>query len=425
MEFASLNQQEVERCINWIIERSIDNSINEAKGLYLCAVLGHLADSSSFVKDLKLPKNEDTKRACDVLLQCLVTSFRKKLFISPKISKLLEAIAPELVAKSSSPGWLMFAAHFLPLYGIQPIVEMKIASPKYDSENYMRLCDMMLSHDILNIRNVREDQSLYAQLLTQILELAPDEGTLFKVFANKEIKRLFYYHQDQEKFCIDFYHNNVHKIGGENVSISEKLQQLTNLPKNLRAQLSGLLYSCLLEFIKSVEKPTKNDLANFLNIQLPMKLKKDQIETILMLFSTSVIDFYQELLLECLKHDAFRHQWQQVSKTQKVHICATWVKTKARNNGKIEVLKAHRVAEELISCPLVNKDLKMTLLQSLNEWLFQEVEPEIIFQELKGLEKFSTFDIRESCIHLIEEELRNNLRVVNDKRLLSHLSCSR
>ena len=425
LEFASLNQQEVERCINWIIERSINNSTTQAKGLYLCAVLGHLTVTSLFVKDLKMPKNEDVKQACDVLLQCLLTSFRKKLFISPKISKLLKAIAPELVANSSLPGWLTFAAYFLPLYGIQSVVEMKIPSPKYEPENYMRLCDAMLSHDILNIKNAREDQSLYAQLLTQVLELAPDEGTLFKVFANKEIKRFFYCPRDQEKFCIDFYHDNVHKIGGGNVSVSEKLQQLTNLPKNLRAQLSGLLYSCLLEFIKSVEKPTKNDLANFLNIQLSMKLKRDQVERILMLFSTSVIDLLQEMLLECLKDDAFRHQWEQVSKAQKVHICATWVKTRARYSGKIEVLKAYQVAEELISCPLVNKDLKTMLLQSVNEWLFQEVEPEVIFQELKNLEKFSKCDIRESCIHLIEEELRNNLRVVNDKRLLSYLSCSR
>ena len=394
--------------------------MTDAKGLYLCAVLGHLANTCSFVKDLKWPKNEDTKRACDVLLQCLVTSFRKKLFISRNICALLEAIAPELVANSSSPGWLTFAANFLPLYGLQPMVEMKIASPRYEPENYMRLYHMVLSHDIQHIRNAEEEQQpYYEQFLARILKLAPDDGTLFKVFASKEISRFFYHYQERERFCIEFFKDSVRSSDAENVGISEKLKQLTNLPRNLRVQLSSLLYSYLLEFIKSVENPTKQDLENFMNIQLSLKLNKDQIETILMLFSTSVTDLYQELLLECLNDEKFRHQWQEVRRTTKANVCDTWVKTRACGNDmkKIQVLKVYEVAEELVSCLLVNKDLKKMLLQSLNQWLFQHVEPEIIFRELKNLDIFSVFDVRESCIHLIEEVLRNCLYVVNDRRI--------
>ena len=423
-----MNQQEVEQCINWIIKKSIDKSATSAKGLYLCAILGHLAVTCSCVKDLKLLKNEDTKLACDFLLNSLVMSFRKKMLNSPKISKLLEAIAPELVSNSSSPGWLTFAANFLPHYGMEPLVEMEIASPKYEPENYMRLYHMVMSHDIPRIRNAREeDQPHYIRFLTRILKLAPDEGTLFKVFASKEITPFFHDYQDRERFCIEFYKDHAPTSGEENVSVSEKLQQLTNLPRNLRLKLSGLLYSYLLQFIKSVENPTKNDLDNFMDIQFSLNLNNDQIETILTLLSTSLVDSYQELLLQLLNDNKFRLQWGNVKRTTKAIVCEAWVKARACGNdiNKAKVSNVYQAAEELISCQLVNKDLKKKLMQSVKEWLFQIFEPKDIFKELKDLEKFKQHDVRESCIHLIEEVLRNKLRIVNDQRLLSELSHSR
>ena len=348
---------------------------------------------------------------------------------SPKISKLLEAIAPELVSNSSSPGWLTFAANFLPHYGMEPLVEMEIASPKYEPENYMRLYHMVMSHDIPRIRNAREeDQPHYVRLLTRILKLAPDEGTLFKVFASKEIAPFFHDYQEREKFCIEFYKYHAPTSGEENVSLSEKLQQLTHLPRNLRFQLSGLLYSYLLEFIKSVENPTKNDVENFMDIQISLNLNNDQVEMILTLLSTSLVVSYQKLLLQLLNENKFRTQWGKVKRTTKVTVCETCVKTRACGddvNFKAEVSNVYQAAEELISCQLVNKDLKKKLMQSVEEWLFQNFEPKDIFKELKDLEKFKQYDVRESCIHLIEEVLRNKLRIVNDQRLLSELSHSR
>ncbi len=429
LEFASLSQQQIERCIQWIIGKSIDTALTDAKGLYLCAVLGHLAVMTSPDKCLQLPTHEARAHACDVLLQCLVTSFRKRLFISPKCSALLEAIARVLVDYSSCPGWLTFAANFLPLFGMKDIIKMDITSPKYDKENYMRLCHLVLSHDVLNIKNAsNEDKPHYNQFLSQILKLAPDEGTLFNIFATKEIKRFFCYQQDQEKFCTEFYKDNVLTSSGKDVGISEKLQQLINLPKNLRFQLSGVLYSYLLEFIKSVEKPTDKDVENFIDIQLSLKLNNEyQIHTILMLSSTSETVRYQELLLKLLKDDRFRNQWEKVKRATKVEICTTWIKTRACANdvSKIKVTTAYQVAAKLISCNLVNKDLKKKLLQSVRELLFRNVQPEVIFQELTDLDKFLQYDVRESCIHLIEDILHNNLHIVNDQRLLSQFSQSR
>ena len=430
MEFTSLNQQEVERCIQWIIERSIDTSITDAQGLYLCAVLGHLAVTTSPEKWLELPTYEATAQACDVLLRCLVTSFRKRLFISPKCSYLLEAIGPVLVNSSSFPGWLTFAANFLPLFGMKYIMEINIASSKYEKDDYMRLWHLVVSHDILNIRNApNEDKQYYNQFLTRILKFAPDAGTLFKVFASKEIKRFFYNEQNQESFCANFYKDNVLTGSGENLDmISEKLQQLIGLPRNLRVQLSGVLYSYLLEFIKSVEKPTNTDVENFMDIQLSLnKLSNDQIDTILLLLSTSETVQYQELFLKLLNDERFRNQWQKVKRTTKVQICTTWVKTRAcvKEESNIKVARTYQVAEELISCTLVNKDLCNMLLDSVREWLFQNVQAEVICQELKDLDKFRKHDVRESCIRLIEDILHNNLNIVNDQRLLSQFSHSR
>jgi hypothetical protein len=429
LEFTSLNQQEVERCIQWIIERSIDTSITDAQGLYLCAVLGHLAVTTSPEKWLELPTYEATAQACDVLLRCLVTSFRKRLFISPKCSYLLEAIGPVLVNSSSFPGWLTFAANFLPLFGMKYIMEINIASSKYEKDDYMRLWHLVVSHDILNIRNApKEDKQYYYQFLRRILKFSPDEGTLFKIFASKEIKRFFYNQQNQEKFCTDFYKDNVLASSGENIGISEKLQQLIELPRNLRVQLSGALYSYLLEFIKSIEKPTKEDVENFMDIQLSLnKLNNDQIDTILMLLSTSETVQYQELFLKLLNDERFRNQWQKVKRTTKVQICTTWVKTRAcvKEETNIKVARTYQFAEELISCTLVNKDLCKMLLDSVRECLFQNVQAEVICQELKNLDKFLQFDVRESCIHLIKDILDKNLHIVNDQRLLSQFSHSR
>ena len=429
LDFASLNQQQVERCIQWIIERSIDSALTDEKGLYLCAVLGHLAVTTSPDKCLQLPTHEARALACDVLLRCLVTSFRKRLFISRKCNDLLEAIARVLVDYSSCPGWLTFAANFLPLFGIKCIVQMDIASQKYEQEKYMELCDLVLSHDILDIRNAEnEDKPYYNQSLSQILKLSPDEGTLCKIFATKEIKRFFYNQRDQEKFCCDFYQDNVLTNSENDVGIGEKLQQLINLPKNLRSRLSVVLYSYLSEFIKSVDKPTDKDIENFMDIQLSLKLNNDHIHTILMLSSTSETILYQELLLKLLKNDGFWNQWQNVRQTTKVEICATWIKTRACANdvSKINVTTVYEVTAELISCKLVNeyKYLKKMLLQSVREWLAQNVHPHVIFQELKDLEKFPEFDVRESCIRLIQDVLEYNLHMVNDQRLLSQFSHS-
>jgi hypothetical protein len=429
-QFTSLNQQQVERCIQWIIERSIDTSMTDAQGLYLCAVLGHLAVTTSSDKYLELPTYEATAKACDFLLQCLVTSFRKKMFTSRKCDALSEAIAPVLVDGSSSPGWLTFAANFLPLFGMKYIMEMNIGSPRYEKDDYMRLWHLVVSHDILNIRNApNEDKQYYNQFLTRILKFAPDAGTLFKVFASKEIKRFFYNEQNQESFCANFYKDNVLTGSGENLDmISEKLQQLIGLPRNLRVQLSGVLYSYLLEFIKSVEKPTNTDVENFMDIQLSLnKLSNDQIDTILLLLSTSETVQYQELFLKLLNDERFRNQWQKVKRTTKVQICTTWVKTRAcvKEESNIKVARTYQVAEELISCTLVNKDLCNMLLDSVREWLFQNVQAEVICQELKDLDKFRKHDVRESCIRLIEDILHNNLNIVNDQRLLSQFSHSR
>ena len=429
LEFTSLNQQQVDRCIQWIIESSSDLALPDAKGLYMCAVLGHLATttSSSSDKCLQFPTHKATAIACDVLLKCLVTSFRK--FLSPKCNKWLEAIAPVLVENSSSPGWLTFAANFLPLFGVKNIVEKNIVSSEHENETvYVQLCELLLSHDILNLRKAsKEDRRYYNQFLTQILKLAPDEGTLFKVFANKEIRRFFYYQQDQDKFCADFYKDNFLTKSG--ADIREKLQQLIILPKTLRSQLSGVLYSYLLQFIKSVEIPTVKDVDNFMEIQLSLKLNDVQIHTILVLLSTSQIVLYQDLLLKLLNDDRFWNHWLNIRQTTKLEICSTWIKTRAcaKELNEIKVAKVYKIAGEITSCTLVtkNKNLKKKLLQTVQEWLLQKVQPEVIFQELKDLDMFPQFDVRESCIHLIEDVLQNNLRTVNDKRLLSLFSQSR
>ena len=428
-KFTSLNEQEVEQCLIWIIESANDLAKSEyAKGLYVCAILGHVAITTSPDKCFQLPTHKATAQACDALLRCLVISSRKKLFISRECNILLEAIAPVLVKNSSSPGWLTFAANFVPLFGLKYILEINNASPQYKKETYMELCQLLLSHDIVNIRNApKEDKPHYNQFLKQILKLAPDEGSLFKVFAIKEIRRFFYSQHDQDKFCTEFYKDNVQTTTG--ADIGEKLQQLTNLPKNLRFQLSGVLYSYLLEFIKSIEMPTDKDVENFMEIQLSLKLSDGQIHNILILLSTSETVRYQELFLKLLDDERFMGQWQNVRRTAKVEICFTWIKTRACANKmkEIKVEKVYQAAGEITSCTLVtnNKNFKEYLLRNVRGWLSENVPPEVIFQELKDLDQFRQFDVRESCIHLITDVLHNKLHIVNDKSLLSQFSHSR
>ena len=422
LEFTSLNRQQIDRCIQWIIESSSDLALPDAKGLYMCAVLGHLATttSSSSDKCLQFPTHKATAIACDVLLKCLVTSFRK--FLSPKYNKWLEAIAPVLVENSSSPGWLTFAANFLPLFGMKDIVEMEIGSSQYEKANYVRLCHLVLSHHILDIKNAsKEEKPDYKQMLRRILKLAPDESTLFEIFSIKEISRFFSHQHDQDKFCADFYKENYPT--DSKADIGEKLQQLITLPKTLRAQLSGVLYSYLLQFVQFVEKPTDKDLENFIEIQLSLNLNSEQIHRILMLLSTSQTVLYQDLILKFLNNDRFRNQWEKVKRATKFEICTTWMKTKACSNevSKAKVAESYKVAERVLSCTLVNNRLRQMLLEFVRDWLFQNVEPEVIFQELKDLDKFSRH-VRENCIHLIEDILDKHLHVVNDKRLLSQFA---
>ena len=411
-----------------MIESSNDPALPDVKGLYVCAVLGHLATTNSSAQLLQFTTNiRGTAQACDVLLRCLVNSFRKRLFISPKCSELLEAIAPMLVENSSSPGWLTLAANFLPLFGMKNIAEMKIVKQsKYENANYMRLCQLVLSHDCLDIKNAsKEERPFYSLFLKRILKLAPDEGTLFEIFAIKEIKRFFFHQQDQDKFCLEFYKENVFTTWGDD--IREKLQRLINLPRNLRYQLSGVLYSYLSEFIQSVEMPTNKDVQNFIEIQLSLKLNSDQIHMMLMLLSTSETVVYQELLLKLLSNDQFGTQWDKVKRATKSQICTTWIKTREcpKDVSKTKVARVYQVAEELISCTLVNNALRKKLLEFVRDWLLQNVQPEIIFQELKDLDTFRLLDVRDSCIHLIGDILDNHLPIINEKRLLSQFSHSR
>ena len=435
LEFTSLHRKEIEQCIEWIVESSADlvNSSNDtpllmARGLYLCVLLGNLFLTSSSDINLQLPKSLTTTLACDNLLSCLVRLFRQRWFISPRSNKCLEAIASQLNANSSNPGWLGFAGYFIPLFGIMNIVDMDIPSSKYENNDYISLINLVLSHDMVNYKNADEqDKPHYTPFLKKILKLAPDEKSLLQVFANKEIKRCFYRQQDMEKFCSDFYKENFLTSSEDNVNISEKLKVLTDVPKNIRVKLLGVLYSYLLKFIETVDKPTNEDLENFIDIQLSLKLSKDQIYSILTQLSTSEIAMYQDLLLKLLNNEGFYIQWNDVQNTPKHNICITWVKTRACANelSKIRVRKAYYAAENLVSCELVSKALREKLLESLRELLFSNVQPEDIFTELKDLQEFQQFDVRESCVKLIDDVLNRNLEIVNNRRLLTELSHSR
>ena len=194
LEFSSLNQQQVQGCIEWVLEKSLHGSPTDAQGVYLCAVLGHLALTTSSTKRFELTaKSDTTARACDNLLRCLTPRSLKKKpgFISATCWKLLEAIAPVLADNSSTPGWLKFAADFYPIFGMEYLLQVKITSPKYEKENYMRLVRMLLQH-VQKIRNApREDKQFYEPFLKRTFKLAPDECTLFQLFADESLVRIF------------------------------------------------------------------------------------------------------------------------------------------------------------------------------------------------------------------------------------------
>lgn len=427
LKFTSLNQQQIQRCIQWIIEKSVDSFVTAEQGLYLCVLLGHLTATTSPPLHLLFLKSETTTRACDVLLHCLV-SFKRR-FSTPNVTGFLEAIAPVLVHNSSSPGWLTFAAYFYPWFGMKYVVERNIVSPKYEKDDYMRLVYLLLSHYIPHIREASpENQQYYKQFLKRIFKLAPDEGALFQLFASKTIYRFFYSWPDREKFCVDFYKDNGLTRSGESINISQKLQQLSHLPIKLRGQLSGVLYTYVWEFINSFEDPTDKDLENFVHLFLSLNLNQEQLHTIIMLISKSKVIAYQELLLTLLNDTKrFQIHWDKVSPKTKTQICFTWVKTRecANEANQINVTRAYQAAQVILSCPLIHARLSSNVLLSIREWLTENVEPGAIFHELKDIEKFSRFEVRQSCMDLVKDVLHNQLHVVNDSRLLSQFSNSR
>ena len=413
------------------MEKSLYSSVTAAQGVYLCAVLGHLTLTTSSTKHFELTaKSETTARACDNLLRCLTPrSLKRKFgFISPTCWKLLETIAPVLADHSSTPGWLEFAAHFYPIFGMEYLLQVKVTlTPKYGKENYMRLVRMLLQL-VQNIRGVpQEVKQLYQPFLERIFKLAPDEGTLLQLFADIQLLgRFFHYKDDREQFCVEFYKYYGQSRVQERASISEKLRQLNLLPKNLRNPLSGVIYGYLLEFITSVEKPTDEDVGNFLNLQISLNLNKEQTHEILMLVTTSQSTVCQDLLLKLLNDGRFEQQWQPVQRKTKVHICVTWLKTKvgADNGGKPNVTRTYEVAEQLLPCALV-QSIKKELLDDVREWLFTSVAPVVILRELKDVDRFQQYDVRDSCIRLVEDVLRDHLRIVNDQGMLSQFSSSR
>lgn len=409
LNFSLLRNKYVKFCIDWIVEQALDANVTNPQRLYLCIILGHLKRFSS---PLQLPRGKKIAKACDHLLDCLVTSVYSN-FLSASDLILLENIAVLLVENSSSPGWLTLAAYFYPYLGVEFILLNKYVRSlnyRYDDVKYHRMVGLLL----INIKiKSRDDQITHKDLLGFLLKNAPTLDDALKIFTSPEARKFFENDEESANFFFEFYHTKLKQDGTQNKSAGDKLVEFFKIPNNIREKMHEILFAILLEYSKSDEELKDEQVNIFLtSIILDEDLDMDQVLEILSELAKSYSFSRQDLLLDILDNELFQKDWQQTSLEEKVNICRSWVITRVKNErwgnrlGGVSKIAAVYGAIDAI----MKRSLNIA-----NRALIQEVSSFVVETVLRNEDAISVlkaFHSIEKYVIPVQDFYKNHLRKI-------------
>ncbi len=391
MRFTNLTARHVREFIAWIVEQVIEPSVTDTQCVYLCVVLGHLFQKFSI--NFRFPNDNNTKKACDHLLDCFNDSVLAP-FVSTSSLQLLEELATTLVQNSSCPGWLNLAATFYPYLGVYYLISKRHDTGlkyKYDIEEYRKLIDTLLKKIIIT----KEEENAHQSLLQAVLERAPNNDAVVELFDRADTGQFFVDEAEKEDIFVKFYQNT---HGSTRKGVGEKLVELLKIPPKLREKLYRLVNSCLLEFVKSSEQLKEEHTKAFLDlIILDQCLQRFQVVDLLIEISSSKSIDRHKLLLKILDTSQFRDDWHTTPITQKVKICSTWIATKVvnqtrMNNGIDKTTSVYHGIELLMSCCLnkSNNKLAEDVSQTVIQNVLRNEESLSVLKALVNIEKYST-----------------------------------
>ena len=391
MCFTNFTAKHAREFIAWIVEQVIEPSVTDTQRLYLCVILGHVFQKRSLY--FRFPNDNNTKKACDRLLDCFNGSVLDP-FVSASSLQFLEKLASTLVQNSSCPGWLNLVATFCPYLGVYYLISKRHDTGlkyKYDIKEYRKLMDTLLK----NINITKEEENAHQSLLQAVLERAPNNDAVVELFDRADTGQFFVDEAEKEDFFVKFYQDSHYNTTR---GVGEKLVELLKIPQKLREKLYRLVSSCLLHFVKSDEEIKDEHTKAFLNLMiLDQCLQRSQVVDLLIEISRSRSIDRHKLLLKILDTSQFGDDWHATSMTQKVKICSTWIATKVvnrtcMNNGMDKTTSVYHGIELLMKCCLnksnnkLAEDVSLIVIQNV----LRSEESLSVVKAFVNIEKYST-----------------------------------
>ncbi|XP_028396279.1 uncharacterized protein LOC114520246 [Dendronephthya gigantea] len=413
LDFTSLvtsGKSNVEEFVKWIVEQVSENSVTDLQRLYLCIVLGHLCKNSDL-----LPRGGKTTAMCDCLLQVLNDSYKPRL-LPPSNLKTLENLATILVESSSSPSWLTLAAYFYPYLGIGFILGKKFEKYQdytYDTEEYKKMIDMLLSH-IEKIES--KEQSAYQDLLDLVMKKAPSLNEALKLFEVSKVSCFFADDVEKLNFFVKFYEKQT--ASTENENVAAKLSEFYKIPEKIRHKMHDYLFQTLLEYAKSDEEFNGDDEEKFLQAIISERdLAMDQVFDVLMELSKSKSIRRLMMVPKILGNTCFTKSWRVMPYEKKVKLCESWVITNCVNgwvgrsvDGVDKVIAVYGAIDAIIrSSPMnIANSILVTDLSTEVErrFLKNEDAPSL----LKALAEIKRY------VHFVQESYKSNVKNILKKK---------
>lgn len=396
-----------------ILEQIHKRSVSDEQCLYLCVLLGHLAENNGRRFLSNFPKGNKTKETSDRVLKSLSALARFNLLPSSSL-EILKRIAPTLVDTSSHPCWLSLAAHFYSYLGVHYVTHVKKSEQKCDAKEFWRLTSMLLSAITIN----KETQQLHRQLLYNWLHAAPDRNALLHLYEVDDLDIFFTDVTDKEDIFIEIIESCHYSRKYARDNPGEHLLTLSEIPKQLLSKMERLVYESLLGFSRAIEQPAPAHVNAFLElVKLHGKcLSTKNVDTIFNELAHSTIPRIHGALLQILNSKVFQSSWYRIPLEQKVDICYVWIFTKLRERrctAEEKPAAAYEAVEELALCELnvENKELVAMMCKKVANEALKNVEASTIIRAYKSIEK---------CSETIQEYYKDHVRQMlqRDPRLV-------
>ena len=415
----NVNQTAIEECILWVIKQV--PFVKDWQLLFLCAILGFLADVMQ-TNCLLLPKDEATIPAIDELLKNLQILVKRHFSGVPgNCVSLLQKSAVTLVRGCSKPGWLTFAAHFLPLFELEYVLNVRMEFCEYSKEDFFKMFSLLL-FSVPSIKRVHYQlRKFFQPLLRRILQFCPNDDVFFALQGNSDVRRFFHSQTDRERFFYEYYKENVNS---RNESLGDKIGRLRRIPENVPWDMSALIYAYLDQFIDTVAEPSPDDMDTVLSL-ISQNLSEQDVSRLLRRLSQSAEGYHRELFVQLLMDEGLT-QWGKVPPREKLNICMSWLQTNARSSGCDDEIKATFEALDLLTAfSNISKNTK--LIQNLCEKIISQLlekDPTIILKQFEEIEKYSQ-PVQNCLYDLVQQILNRNPHFLKDKEILKLLSNAR